>query len=99
MAKIKLTFEKEYEDYLNFCEKLNFTPKTMKTTQKPEQLFLKEIKTLINNLLIENPNYKNNYYFQESDASNTLKLLKDTKERASYVLERIKQIEHLVLIK
>ncbi len=62
----------------------------------PEDIFLKDIKSLINNLLIDNPNYKNDYYFKESDTMNTLKLIKDTKDRAECILKRIDNIDHLV---
>lgn len=62
----------------------------------PEEIFLKDIKSLINNLLIDNPNYKNDYYFKGSYTMNILKLIKDTKNRAKYILERIDDIEHLV---
>ena len=62
----------------------------------PEDIFLKDIKSLINNFFIDNPNYNNDYYFKESDTMNTLKLIKDTKDRAKYILERIDNIDHLV---
>ncbi len=64
----------------------------------PEDIFLKEIKSLINNFFIDNPNYDTDYYFKESETMNTLKLIKDTKERAKYILERIDNIDHLVKI-
>lgn len=60
----------------------------------PEQIFLRDVKTLIKNLLIDNPNYSNGYYQREGwDRPN---LLKDTKERAQYILDRIDQTSHLV---
>ncbi len=68
----------------------------MKNRPTPEEIFLNDVRSLIKNLLIDNPNYKGDYYFQESDIMNTLKLMKDTKERAAYILERIDRIEHLV---
>jgi len=71
-------------------------PVVRRSRLSPEDIFLKDIKSLINNLLIDNPNYKNDYYFKESDTMNTLKLIKDTKDRAEYILERIDKIDHLV---
>jgi hypothetical protein len=70
----------------------------MKTQLPPEEIFLESIKTLIKNLLINNPNYKNNYYFQNShsDTYNTLKLIDETKERSQYILEKISDWEHLI---
>lgn len=62
----------------------------------PEDIFLKDIKSLINNFFVDNPNYNNDYYFKESDTMNTLRLIKDTKDRAKYILERIDNIDHLV---
>ena len=71
-------------------------PVVRRSRLSPEDIFLKDIKSLINNLLIDNPNYKNDYYFKESDTMNTIKLIKDTKDRAKYILERIDNIDHLV---
>ncbi len=71
-------------------------PVVRRSRLSPEDIFLKDIKSLINNLLIDNPNYNNDYYFEESDTRNTLKLIKDTKERAKFILERIDNIDHLV---
>jgi len=71
-------------------------PVVRRSRLSPEDIFLKDIKSLINNILIDNPNYKNDYYFKESDTMNTLKLIKDTKDRAEYILERIDNIDHLV---
>ena len=53
---------------------------------------------MINNFFIDNPNYTNDYYFNESDTMNTLKLIRDTKDRARYILNRIDEIEHLVKV-
>ena len=71
-------------------------PVVRRSRLSPEDIFLKDIKSLINNFFIDNPNYNNDYYFKESDTMNTLKLIKDTKERAKYILERIDNIDHLV---
>jgi len=67
-----------------------------RSRSSPEDIFLQNIKSLINNLLIDNPNYKNDYYFKDSNTMGTFDLIKDTKERAKYILERIDEIDHLV---
>lgn len=67
-----------------------------KNSLSPEDIFLKDIKTLINNLLIDNPNFKNDYYFTKSGRDDTVRLINDTKYRAKYILERINTIEHLI---
>ena len=58
----------------------------------PEEIFLKDIRTLINNLLINNVNYTNGYY----GFNDTYKVIKDTQDRAKYILDRIDAIDHLV---
>ena len=55
-------------------------PVVRRNRLSPEDIFLKDIKSLINNFFIDNPNYNNDYYFKESDTMNTLKLIKDTKD-------------------
>lgn len=64
----------------------------------PEEIFYNGIYSFINNLLIDNPNYTNNQYFDNgiSDLSNTRKLIEDTKGRAKYILERVKETKHLI---
>ena len=62
----------------------------------PEDIFLMDVKRMIRNLLIDNPNYKSDYYFKESDTMNCLKLMRETKERAQYILNRIDEIDHLI---
>jgi hypothetical protein len=67
-----------------------------KTTRKPlqnEELFLENLVTIINNLLINNINYKNRYYLNK----NICDLIDDTKERAQFILDKIKQTKHLIL--
>ena len=59
---------------------------------EPEDVFLDSLKTMINNLLIENPNYKTDYYYKDGGGD----LLTDTKERATYILEKIDEWEHLI---
>lgn len=66
----------------------------MKKQIAPEDIFLNEIKTLIRNLLIDNPNYKNHYY--SYDYTGLSLMITDTKDRANYILERIEHIEHLI---
>ncbi len=67
-----------------------------KKTTTPEDVFLKDIKDLVRNLLIDNPNYDNGHYYKDTTVFNTIQLIKDTKERAKYILERIDALEHLV---
>jgi hypothetical protein len=55
----------------------------MKTISR-EEVFLEHITKLIRNLLIDNPNYKGNYYSKMY----WLDIIKDTKERANYILEK-----------
>ena len=66
---------------------------------EPEQIFLDHIKRLVKNLLIDNPNYTNDYYWNKGDGRWTYdheKLLADTKKRAEYILEQIDETDHLV---
>lgn len=64
---------------------------------KPEEVFVEHVKKMINNLLIDNPNYRNNYYYRDSSHIwDYWKLLDDTKERARYILEEIEKTRHLV---
>lgn len=70
-------------------------PKRRKA-QDPQQLFLDTIKNLIKNLLVENINYKNNYYFDASGRYDYYKFREDTINRAKYILNRIDEMEHLV---
>lgn len=76
------------------------TPAVRVNRPSPEDIFLKDVRTLITNLLIDNPNYKSDYYFKDNNShfneNNTMKLIKDTKDRAKYILERIDSIEHLI---
>ena len=56
------------------------------------ELFLRDINGVIKNLLITNINYSNNYYSSED----IWEFMKDTIERAKYVLNRIDQLKHLL---
>lgn len=58
----------------------------------PEDLFLMNIKTLIFNFFINNINYKNGYY----SGKTTYDVIRDVKDRAQCILDRIDQIDHLV---
>ena len=59
----------------------------------PEKIFLDAVSKTIKNLLINNPNYTNNYY----DKKNAWDVIRDTKERASFILEKIEEIKHLII--
>ena len=66
-----------------------------------KSVFINGVTNLIQNLLIDNPNYKNMYYADNSpinpaSGSGMWNLLTDTKERAEYILNRIKETEHLI---
>lgn len=64
---------------------------------KSEDVFLNDIKKLIKNLLIDNPNYETDYYHKKDGfGCHINNLLTDTKERAKYILTRISETEHLV---
>lgn len=58
----------------------------------PKKIFLDKIKLLINNLLINNHNYRGIYFRDLSKHD----LLEDTKIRAKYILEEIEQTKHLI---
>ncbi len=68
----------------------------LRNIPSPEDIFLLDIKRMIKNLLIDNPNYKSDYYFKESDTMNCIKLMRETKDRAQYILNRIDEIDHLI---
>jgi len=61
---------------------------------EPEKLFVKNITTLINNLLVENKNYKNGYYSQS--CHHHFNVINDTIERAKYILSDIESTKHLL---
>ena len=63
---------------------------------EPEEVFLNSIKQMVRNLLINNPNYTNDEYFKNTGVLDTLKLIKDTKNRAEHILQKIDDWEHLV---
>lgn len=62
----------------------------------PADVFIKEIKTLITNLLITNKNYNGTYYMDNNNRYEFHRLLTDTKERANFILNRIDELDHLV---
>ena len=53
----------------------------------------KKIERMIKDLLIENPNYKDGYYFNKG----SFDVITDVKERANYILNEIKKIETVPL--
>lgn len=59
---------------------------------RPEDVFYDSIYTLINNMLIDNPNYVNHYYSNKSN----YEIVNDTKERAKYILDKMKEYKHLL---
>jgi len=68
----------------------------MKKELNPNKIFYEHIETLIKNLLIDNKNYSNGHYFDLNGQVFHFKLLKDTKERANYILKEMKQTKHLI---
>lgn len=63
----------------------------------PHKVFLEHITALIKNLLINNPNYNNSHYWvNPGGGRNFSKLLKETIERAGYLLEEIEKTKHLI---
>ena len=73
--------------------------KKVRNRLEPEELFIKSVKDMIRNMFIDNPNLENDYYFEKCDILNTIKLIKDNKKRAKYILDEIDEISHLVLWK
>jgi len=61
----------------------------------PEQLFFDDIRKLINNLLINNPNFKNGHYYKQGHFD-SFQFMEDQKERATYIFERMEQEKHLI---
>lgn len=70
----------------------------MKNERNYEQIFYNKVQNMIKNLLIDNPNYKNGYYTADGCESSHMKgdLLKETKEKAQYILEEMHAIKHLI---
>ena len=66
----------------------------MRKRKTDAEAFIEHIKTLIKNLLINNVNYTNRYYYKLNFAID--ELIKDTKERGRWVLEQIEQTKHLI---
>lgn len=62
-----------------------------------EDIFLKAVKSLIKNLLIDNPNYKSDYYYKPNGSGMIPCLVDDTKERGNHILKEINDMEHLLL--
>jgi hypothetical protein len=58
------------------------------------EIFLEHITTLLKNLLIKNVNYENSYYANQY--GKPFELIKDTQERASYILGEIEETKHLI---
>ena len=64
---------------------------------KQEEIFYNDIKTLIENLLINNKNYRNDYYYDKYRGTfDYSKLLDDIKESSEYILERMEREKHLI---
>ncbi len=85
--------------YMIDMEELNERLIIPKDRPDPEKIFLESIKKSITNLLIDNPNYENDYYFEYGDSRDIYKVIDDTKKRAKSILEDIDRWEHLVLMK
>ena len=68
-------------------------------TPKPEDVFNSRIKLLITNLIINNPNYENDYYYNKKDHVWRFegdRLIQDTKERGNYIIDEIDKMWHLI---
>jgi len=59
----------------------------------PEEVFYNSLYNLIHNLLIANPNYENGYHYNGTVGD----LIRETKERASYILGRMEETKHLII--
>lgn len=68
-------------------------PKRVRPPLNDSKIFLDRIKLLVNNLLVENPNYKTHYYRNNGgyDA-----LLDATQKAAGYIMAEIDRMSHLV---
>ncbi len=69
----------------------------MRKTPEPEEIFYKNLISVIENTLINDPNFKNswtelNYYDREKKMGYPLFL-----EKAKYILEEIEKTKHLIL--
>ena len=64
--------------------------------QSNEIIFYDKLKTLITNLLISNKNYTNGYYSNHSWDHDVHGLVRDTQERARYILNTMDEIKHLI---
>jgi len=69
----------------------------MRKRPEPEEIFYKNLVSLIENTLINDPNFKNswtelNYYDREKKMGYSLFL-----EKAKYILEEIEKTKHLIL--
>ena len=58
----------------------------------PEQIFYDRIKSLIQNLLVTNPNYDNGYFWDQSKHD----FKSDVIERSTYILEELESMKHLI---
>lgn len=64
----------------------------MRKSQEPQELFIDNINTLINNFFIDNINWRSGYYYKMSMSE-----IKDViKGQAKYLLEFIDNTRHLV---
>lgn len=68
----------------------------MHKPQQDSDIFFNNIRSLINNLLINNVNYSNNYYLNDFGFSTYKKVIFDTQKRAKYILERMESNKHLI---
>lgn len=74
----------------------------MKKTITVEQLFkiwFGEVKTLVNNTMVNNPNYKNGYYFLGgcSGSGQAGNLIEDVKRWAGYITDKLNELESLTI--
>lgn len=67
-----------------------------RTIINPNKLFYQDMQRLIQNLLINNPNYTNGHYYKDGVYASVSEFKRDTIERAGYILERMESEKHLI---
>jgi hypothetical protein len=77
------------------CEVLEV--KRIKSTIKPHQVFVDEIKTLINAYFVDNNNYEGGHFFNYGGVDAAYRnLVNYNKEYGKYIIDKIESIKHLV---
>lgn len=63
----------------------------------PEEVFYNDATTLIQNCFIDNPNFKNGYYYNHRVSSDGIReLIRDIQFSAQLLLDRLESEKHLI---